>query len=106
MGEVHMVCHMATQLSWYLTRSLAELPRDVPVALDAHSPYSQPNETARNELWEAINIDAGMIAVSDSFVEEKDLPESQRFVWDQSKSVYLLNGHHTLHCVVSLAIDP
>ena len=29
------------------------------------------------------------------------LPVAQRFPWDQSKGVYLLNGHHNLHCIVS-----
>jgi hypothetical protein len=62
--------------------------------------YTDKNETLRNEMWEAINIDAGMIAVPEDFVADKNLPRSQRLVWDESKSVYLLNGHHTLHCVV------
>ena len=83
----------------------AGLMRDHPVALDIHSPYTNSNETLRNEAWEAINIDAGMIAVPDTFVKEKNLIPSQRFVWDQSKSVYLLNGHHTLHCVRAIYIS-
>ena len=71
------------------------------MSLGTHSPYTDPNVTLRNEAWDAISIDAGMIAVPDDFVAEKGLPPSQRFVWDKSKSVYLLNGHHTLHCAVS-----
>ena len=81
-------------------QSPAGLAWDTPDVLGSSSPYTDKNETLRNEAWEAINIDAGMIAVPDHFVDEKDLPDSQRFVWDKSKSVYLLNGHHTLHCVV------
>ncbi|QSZ35664.1 hypothetical protein DSL72_006786 [Monilinia vaccinii-corymbosi] len=83
----------------------AGLARDYPIALGKDSPYTDSNETLRNEVWEAINIDAGMIAVPDSFVEDKKLHPSQRFVWDKRKSVYLLNGHHTLHCVRAVYIS-
>lgn len=71
------------------------------MALGTDTPYTSTNVTLRNEVWEAINIDVGMIAVPDEFVSKTNLVPSQRFVWDESKSVYLLNGHHTLHCVVS-----
>ncbi|APA08408.1 predicted protein [Sclerotinia sclerotiorum 1980 UF-70] len=83
----------------------AGLARDYPIALGKDSPYTDSNETLRNEVWEAINIDAGMIAVPDGFVSDKNLHPSQRFVWDKSKSVYLLNGHHTLHCVRAVYIS-
>jgi len=83
----------------------AGLSRDYPVALGTDTSYTDTNETRRNEVWEAINIDAGMIAVPDEFVSEKNLIPSQRLVWDESKSVYLLNGHHTLHCVRAVYIS-
>ena len=66
-----------------------------------HSPYVDHNETARDLMWEAINIDDGMVALPDDLVAEKGLPVAQRFPWDSSKGIYLLNGYHNLHCVVS-----
>lgn len=41
------------------------------------------------------------MALSDNWVAEKDLPKALRFPWDQSKGVYLLQGFHNLHCLVS-----
>lgn len=42
-----------------------------------------------------------MVALSDDFVERARLPRSQRFPWDDSKGLYLINGYHNLHCIVS-----
>ncbi|KAI0157125.1 hypothetical protein GGR52DRAFT_565401 [Hypoxylon sp. FL1284] len=83
----------------------AGLAWDYPLSLHTETPFNQPNETLRDSAWDAINIDAGMIAVPQSFVDEKGLPESQTFVWDRSKRVYLLNGHHSLHCARSIYIS-
>ena len=62
--------------------------------------YTNHNETLRDQMWEGINIDDGMVALPDEVVAEKDLPVAQRFPWDESKGIYLINGHHNLHCVV------
>ncbi|OTB02919.1 hypothetical protein M426DRAFT_322163 [Hypoxylon sp. CI-4A] len=83
----------------------AGLAWDQPLSLHSESPFNQHNESLRDAAWDTINIDAGMIAVPQSFVEEKGLPDSQRFVWDRSKSVYLLNGYHSLHCARSIYIS-
>ena len=72
----------------------------------AHSSvYTSSNETARDAAWDAINIDSGMIAVPQDFVREKQLPASQSFVWDETKSVYLLQGQHNLHCARAVYIS-
>ena len=67
-----------------------------------HNPYTDYNETFRGEMWEAINIDDGMVALPDDLVAQKGLPVAQRFPWDATKGIYLINGHHNLHCVVSI----
>lgn len=69
-----------------------------------HGAYNDKNYTLQNELWEAINIDSGIVALSDSYVASKQLPVAQRFPWDKEKGLYLLNGHHNLHCLVRIAI--
>ena len=64
------------------------------------SPYASDNETLADELWDALNIDHGVIALPDSYVENVNLPQSQRFPWDRSQGIYLLNAYHNLHCLV------
>lgn len=64
------------------------------------SPYFGEDEAAADRLWDDINIDNGTVALSDTFVEAMGLPTAQRFPWDQEKGVYLLNGFHSLHCLV------
>lgn len=54
-----------------------------------------------DQLWEDISIDNGTVALEDSYVETMGLPLSQRFPWDDGKGIYLLNGYHSLHCLVS-----
>ena len=78
----------------------ANLARTVPVAFEESTPYTDPNEALANELWDRINIDAGMVALPADFATANGLPLAQRFPWDPSKGIYLLNGYHNLHCIV------
>jgi hypothetical protein len=57
------------------------------------------NETDQEALWDATDFDKGNIALSDSYARSMGLPRSQRFPWDTSKGLYLLNAYHTLHCI-------
>jgi hypothetical protein len=57
--------------------------------------------TATSHAWEALSGDPGVVAVSDEFVAAKQLPTAMRYPWDSSKGVYLLQGFHNLHCLVS-----
>ena len=61
---------------------------------------SGDNDTEQNELWEKTNYDAGNIALDDDYARGMGLPRAQRFPWDYSKGIYLINGYHNLHCVV------
>ena len=54
-----------------------------------------------DELWEDISVDNGTVALEDDYVAKLGLPTSQRFPWDQKKGLYLLNGFHSMHCLVS-----
>ena len=83
-------------------RTLAGLVRDPSV----HFPYSTgygpeiTNHSLADERWEAIDINAGIVAISDEWATEHNLPPTQRFPWDSSKGVYTLSAFHTLHCLV------
>ncbi|CAF9905803.1 MAG: hypothetical protein ALECFALPRED_001351 [Alectoria fallacina] len=65
--------------------------------------YNDPeNQDHADALWDSIDFDAGIVALSDDYAKEKNLPIAQRFPWDLTKGIYLLNGHHHLHCLKSI----
>ena len=71
------------------------------VAWESKSQYFGESESVADRLWEEISIDNGTVALDDGYVQEMGLPVSQRFPWDQDKGLYLLNGFHSMHCLVS-----
>ncbi|KAL1965583.1 hypothetical protein VTN77DRAFT_5667 [Rasamsonia byssochlamydoides] len=79
----------------------AGLAYDKPTVFDWESEYgpSSENRTRQDELWESLAISPGMVALTDDFARSKGLHLSQRFPWDQSRGIYLLNGYHKLHCL-------
>ncbi|MCJ1377244.1 hypothetical protein MMC17_000336 [Xylographa soralifera] len=85
----------------------ASLKREIPLAWTWNSVFSNDNLTAVFEAWEQVNHDAGAIVLPDDYVAEKQLPPSQRFEWDDTKGVYIVNGYHNLHClkVIALTLD-
>ncbi|KAL8715404.1 MAG: hypothetical protein Q9220_000737 [cf. Caloplaca sp. 1 TL-2023] len=66
------------------------------------SPYD--DGPTREKSWHDINIDLGNIALDDSYAQSMGPPRAQRFPWDPTKGVYLLNAHHNLHCMKSLRL--
>lgn len=87
-----------------LTEMPVHLARDVdrPFGLD----HMKPDAAEEEEIWTTgSEYERGIIALSDSEVEDMGLPYAQRFPWDFTKGIYLLNGYHNLHCVVSSSPD-
>ena len=80
----------------------AELEKDLSVPFEWASEYATTNLTLGNELWESINFDAGMVALPNEWTDSKDLMRAQPFPWDREQGLYILNGHHNLHCLVKL----
>ncbi len=78
----------------------ARLGQDSKVAWKSNSAYFGEDEVIADRLWEEISIDNGTVALSDSYTEAMGLPVSQRFPWDDEKGLYLLNGFHSMHCLV------
>jgi len=66
------------------------------------SEFSSENLDLANELWEKIDFDPGVIALDEDFIKSKGLPAAQPHPWDVSKSLYLINGYHNLHCAKSI----
>ena len=66
------------------------------------TPYSDnDNASLTASLWHDIDIDSGVIALSDDYVASKGLLTAQRFPWDAKKGIYIVHGYHNLHCLVN-----
>ncbi|KAI9712458.1 MAG: hypothetical protein M1820_001671 [Bogoriella megaspora] len=88
------------QSSWTDTRS-ASLSRNETGMLNPYGAYGvgNDNETDRSIMWEKLEVSLGSVAIDLEWAKQKGLPEAQKFPWDHSKGIYLLNGHHSLHCL-------
>jgi len=100
----HILLH-SSQLQQDPQTFFAKLERNVPKPFEESNLYTDHNQTLATKLWEDINIDAGMVALPDELIEMHSLPYGQRFPWDTSRSIYLLNGHHNLHCIRAIYIS-
>ena len=78
----------------------AHLSYDNLVPWTSKSVYFGEDNTLADQMWESISIDNGTVALDDSYIGRMGLPLSQRFPWDDSKGIYLLNGFHSMHCLV------
>ena len=80
---------------------IASLPRNLDEPYYQDTSYSDSSNTSLTAaLWNAIDIDSGVIALSDDYVAAKNLPSAQRFPWDKTKGIYIVHGYHNLHCLV------
>lgn len=61
--------------------------------------YASSNASIQDQLWHDINIDHGVVALSDEWAARHNLRTAQRFPWDQTKGIYILHGYHNLHCL-------
>lgn len=64
--------------------------------------YAKLNESAIYDFWyHSIPWERGIIALEKGEAASLGLPESQSWPWDvKQKSIYIVNAHHILHCVV------
>lgn len=74
-----------------------DLRLDVPVEI------GEDEQSLYDPFWNSPIIDdnLGVVALSPEFVKEKNLPPTQVFPWDETKGIYILSFHHSLHCLVS-----
>ena len=77
----------------------------VAISHEANIPLIKPHDerSLYDPVWDDLRYDynEGVIAVDNDFVEKHNLPQAQRWPWDESKSVYMLQGWHSIHCIVS-----
>jgi Mycotoxin biosynthesis protein UstYa len=83
----------------------ASLRRTIAEPYVQQTAYTSANDTLQSQLWQSINIDAGVVALSDAWAAQHGLRSAQRFPWDASKGIYLLHGFHNLHCLKIIHIS-
>lgn len=85
-----------------VNRQIAKLNMNVRDTLHWNTQYSSDNHTLVDRLWQSeIPWESGIIALTNLEAQQMGLPESQPFPWDpRNKSIYIVNAHHILHCVV------
>ena len=94
------------------TSLYAGLERDVPTPYRLDTIFAHHNRSVADAAWDSWVVDPGIVALPHEWVKAKMLPQSQHWPWDKDKGIYLLNGFHNLHCLVSftrcfcLSLDP
>lgn len=80
----------------------AQLRRNIPTEILAHSNFDSMNRTIQDAAWNGPEIEPwrNFVALDEDYTVEVGLPHSQRWPWDQSKGTYILTSAHELHCVV------
>ena len=89
-----------------LRYSTASLFKDVSIPFTVDNVYDSKNRSIADEAWNSPLLvpETGLVAMSDDWVTSKSLPRAQHFPWDKSKGLYVLNGFHSMHCLVSSRI--
>ncbi|KAL8808483.1 MAG: hypothetical protein Q9182_000034 [Xanthomendoza sp. 2 TL-2023] len=88
-------------VDWPEPSKYAGLLRNVPLEWNPYSPYGvgNKNESDRSIMWESLDASPGLVSLDKAWTLQHGLPAAQDFPWDRSRSLYLLNGHHSLHCL-------
>lgn len=76
------------------------LALDTPSTHFHHTDYWGPNRTLADALWESVDTNPMVVALTDEFAKAHDLPLSDRFPWDETKGRYFVKVFHQLHCLV------
>lgn len=79
---------------------IAHLSNNLSVPWRSNSSFHGGSVEEADRVWDSIQTDSGSIALSDAYAAKMSLPRSQRFPWDHDKGIYILNGYHSMHCLV------
>ena len=63
--------------------------------------FSSPDHEINNKAWSSFTT-TGFVALPHTWAAEQNLPEAGLWPDDPSKGVYVVDGFHQIHCVVSL----
>jgi hypothetical protein len=91
----------ATLSSFMGPSAYSGLNLDTPSVHYHHTDYWSENITKADELWDGIETNSMVVALTDQFADAHNLPRSDRFPWDARKGRYFVKVFHQLHCLVS-----
>ncbi|KAF2152809.1 hypothetical protein K461DRAFT_294446 [Myriangium duriaei CBS 260.36] len=82
----------------------AHLSRNTTTEFFLHTAHASTNRTIQEAAWNEAEIDpwTGIVALDQGYVKDLNLLPSQKWPWDSTKGVYVLNSFHELHCVHTL----
>ncbi|TVY84313.1 Phenylalanine aminomutase (L-beta-phenylalanine forming) [Lachnellula suecica] len=96
---VYQKLQPSTRCPEHAATKYAGLLKNVPVSFSYDTIYVNENRTLEDEAWDKLIPETGLVALTDEFVQSKGLLPAQRWPWDDTKGIYLLNGFHNLHCL-------
>jgi hypothetical protein len=75
----------------------------VELRTDILKPIQELEESLYDPVWNSpqMSNELGIVALDQDFIKEKNLPQAMRYPWDESKNVYVISFHHSIHCLVS-----
>lgn len=63
------------------------------------------NSSESAAAWDAIQPGHGIVAVDPQWAADQGVMESHRHPKDDTKSVYVIEAYHALHCLVRIPVD-
>jgi hypothetical protein len=82
------------------------MTNDLDLPWEDETRYNTGNYSEQDLLWGKLRADSGVIALTKSYAAEHGLRRGSPFPWDSEKELYLVNGFHSVHCVVSCTTSP
>ena len=82
------------------SKAVADFGPPIPKPFLWRTDYNSDNATLSDTLWQALHPAHGVIAMPKTWAVSKQLPTSMDLPSDSSKSVYILEAYHHLHCLV------
>ncbi|KAI4139786.1 MAG: hypothetical protein LQ340_007967 [Diploschistes diacapsis] len=95
---MHQKHHQDDHVSRY-----AKLSRNIPIPI-TFPEINHVDETA-DTVWQEIDASFGVIALEDEYSQSQGFPRGREFPWDSSRSIYLVNAFHNVHCLQNLRKD-
>ncbi|GAM84733.1 hypothetical protein ANO11243_027340 [Dothideomycetidae sp. 11243] len=79
----------------------AGLQTNTSVTYVTHTAHDSTSRKKQDDAWAEADLHSwhGVVALDESFIAEKELPPSQPWLWDESKSMYYLAGPHQMLCL-------
>ncbi|KAF2151542.1 hypothetical protein K461DRAFT_306871 [Myriangium duriaei CBS 260.36] len=83
------------------TGQYALLPRNVITEIFQITDHENTNRTLQDAAWTSPELAWGslLVAFDQQHIKDMNLPPSEPWPWDTSRSQYLLKGAHDLHCL-------